>query len=51
MERLEDLVGKWDLAEDRLRLELALRGWRLLDTLQPEDASTPEFRLGSGGRG
>jgi hypothetical protein len=51
MERLEDLVGKWDLAEDRLRLELALRGWRLLDTLQPEDASTPEFRLGSGVRG
>lgn len=51
MERLEDLVGRWDLAEDRLRLELALRGWRLLDTLQPESPSGPTSPTGRRSRG
>ncbi|MGH7611735.1 MAG: PucR family transcriptional regulator, partial [Candidatus Dormibacteria bacterium] len=35
-ERIRDLVGDWDRAEDRLRLELALRASRLLDALAPE---------------
>lgn len=39
MERIEDLVGEWSDSEDRLRLELALRGSRLLDALTPADVA------------
>ncbi len=35
MERISDLVGSWNSPEDRLRLELALRASRLLDSLDP----------------
>ena len=42
MERIEDLVGNWSNPEDGLRLELALRGSRLLDALAPvEIARSP----------
>ncbi len=39
MERIQDLVGSWEQAEDRLRLELALRGSRLLDSLAAQEAA------------
>ncbi|MGH7640558.1 MAG: PucR family transcriptional regulator [Candidatus Dormibacteria bacterium] len=35
LERIRELVGEWTDQEDRLRLELALRGSRLLDALNP----------------
>jgi hypothetical protein len=50
MERIHDLVGTWDDAEDRLRLELALRGSRLLDALAPVELAKPSARLGAAGR-
>lgn len=37
IERIEELVGNWNDAEDRIRLELALRGSRLLDALEPAE--------------
>jgi hypothetical protein len=33
MERIEKLIGPWERADDRLRLELALRGYRLLEAV------------------
>ena len=50
MERIEDLVGTWEDAEDRLRLELALRGSRLLDALLPIEAPKPATRTAAEGR-
>ncbi|MHB1527369.1 MAG: PucR family transcriptional regulator [Candidatus Dormibacteria bacterium] len=38
MERIEQLIGSWDQADDRLRLELALKGYRLLQSVSE---STP----------
>ena len=49
VERIQDLVGTWDDPEDRLRLELALRGSRLLDALSPAEPAKPA-RLIAGGR-
>jgi purine catabolism regulator len=50
MERIEDLIGSWSDAEDRLRLELALRGSRLLDALAPLELIKPTARLTAEGR-
>jgi hypothetical protein len=50
MERIEELVGNWNDAEDRLRLELALRGSRILDGLAPVELAKPAARLGAEGR-
>ncbi len=50
VERIQDLVGTWDDPEDRLRLELALRGSRLLDALSPPVLATPAARLIADGR-
>lgn len=50
MERIEDLIGSWNDAEDRLRLELALRGSRLLDALAPLELIKPTARLTAEGR-
>jgi purine catabolism regulator len=50
VERIQDLVGTWDDPEDRLRLELALRGSRLLDALSPAEAAKPVARLTADGR-
>ncbi|MGH7643561.1 MAG: PucR family transcriptional regulator [Candidatus Dormibacteria bacterium] len=50
MERIEDLVGNWSDSEDRLRLELALRGSRILDVLAPMEAAKPQARLAGEGR-
>ncbi len=36
LERIEQLIGTWDRADDRLRLELALRGYRLLTVLSEQ---------------
>ncbi len=36
LERIEKLVGPWDHPDDRLRLELALRGYRLLRALSEQ---------------
>ncbi len=46
MERIKELVGDWEDAEDRLRLELALRGSRILDSLSPQ---APVARVASAG--
>ncbi|MGP8249478.1 MAG: PucR family transcriptional regulator [Candidatus Dormibacteria bacterium] len=50
VERIQDLIGTWDDPEDRLRLELALRGSRLLDALSPPVLATPAARLIADGR-
>jgi len=50
VERIQDLVGTWDDPEDRLRLELALRGSRLLDALSPPEVAKPAARLLVDGR-
>jgi hypothetical protein len=50
MEKIEDLVGSWDQAEDRLRLELAIRGSRILDALLPQPASAPPAQAAAGSR-
>jgi len=50
MERIQDLVGSWDDPEDRLRLELALRGSRLVDALSPPELAKPAARLTADGR-
>jgi hypothetical protein len=51
MERIEDLVGNWNDAEDRLRLELALRASRLLDALAPPESGKQALpRMVAGGR-
>ncbi len=49
-ERIEDLVGNWSDSEDRLRLELALRGSRLLDALAPLETKRPVARRAADGR-
>jgi hypothetical protein len=41
LERIEALIGPWERPDDRLRLELALRGHRLLEAL------SPDFRQGT----
>ena len=50
LERIEELVGSWGETEDRLRLELALRGSRLLDGLAPAEQPKPQSRLAVDGR-
>lgn len=36
LERIEKLIGPWEQPDDRLRLELALRGYRLLAAISDE---------------
>jgi sugar diacid utilization regulator len=50
VERIQDLVGTWDDPEDRLRLELALRGSRLLDALSPPEPAKPTRLIADGRR-
>jgi hypothetical protein len=46
MERIEQLIGSWQSGDDRLRLELALKGYRLLQAI-PETGTAAE---GTGAR-
>ena len=52
LERIRELVGDWKDPDDRLRLELALRGYRILQGTAEPGAEAPDLTRapGSGGR-
>ncbi len=50
LDRIRGLVGGWDDAEDRLRLELALRGYRVLSAVAESAEPTAAARSDEAGR-